>query len=68
MVNNISASFIAENGNISHKNTVNSGSNAHPTVGAFGLKNKKFTAEYVYSYDPISESYRFNSANPVPGP
>jgi hypothetical protein len=68
MVNNISASFIAENGNISHKNSVNLGSNAHPTVGAFGLKNKTYTAEYIYSYDPIAETYKFNNFNPVPGP
>lgn len=68
MVNNISASFIAENSNISHRNTINIGSNAHPTVGAFGLKNKLFTAEYVYSFDPITESYRYNTANVVPGP
>lgn len=44
------------------------GSNSNPTVGAFGFNGSSFMAEYVFTYDPISESYKFRVPNPVPGP
>ena len=34
---NISASFVAENGQVLNKNDINQNQKNHPTVGAFGL-------------------------------
>lgn len=68
MAYNFSVSFIAENSKVLAKNTINEAADQFPTVGAFGLKNKNFSAEWVYSYDPNMTTYRFKNPNPVPGP
>ena len=68
MTHNFSVSYICEKGKVLAKNTITTASNHLPTVGAFGLKNKKFSAEWIESYDPNFETYRFKSPNPVPGP
>ena len=69
MTQNTSASFLAENGKVKSKNSINEGTNAHPTVGAFGLtKNGIFQTEFVYSYGQNLETYKFKYPNHVPGP
>lgn len=68
MTHNYSVSYICENGKVLAKNSINTATNQFPTVGAFGLINKTFSAEWVESYDPNFETYRFKAPNPVPGP
>jgi hypothetical protein len=43
MTQNISASFLAENGKVKSKNSINSAINLNPTVGAFG---QNFTGKF----------------------
>lgn len=69
MALNVSASFIAEKTKIKNRNDINSNANNHPTVGAFGYtKAGTFESEYIYSYDPNLETYKFRTPNPFPGP
>lgn len=69
MQKNISASFLAENSKVKSKNSINEGTNVHPTVSAFGLtKDGKFEGEFVYSYGSTLETYKFEFPNHFPGP
>lgn len=70
MTANTSASFLGEKGKVKSKNSINEGTNRHPTVGAFGLTSpdNKFSSEYIYSYGSTLDTYKFAYPNPVPGP
>lgn len=71
MIRNVTQSLIVEDSKVHHPNTWNLGANEFPTVGAFGLANNTFSAEYVYCFANAGshlETYRFQTANPVPGP
>jgi exopolysaccharide biosynthesis protein len=69
MVENISASFLAEHGKVICPNGINSNTKNHPTVGAFGVTAEgHFEAEYIYSYGDQHTTYKFDYPNPFPGP
>lgn len=69
MQQNISASFVAENGVILNKNDINQNAKNHPTVGAFGLTlDGSFETEYVYSFGEKLETYKYRYPNQCPGP
>lgn len=69
MVNNVSASFLAESGRVKSKNGINEATNVHPTVGAFGMTPEgKFETEYIYSYGSAFSTYKFAYPNHFPGP
>lgn len=69
MQENVSASFLAEKGQVLNKNDINENAKNHPTVGAFGLtKAGQFHTEYIYSYGDHFETYSFRYPNPFPGP
>jgi hypothetical protein len=71
MARNFSESFIAEGGKVLYPNILNFGKETFPTVGAFGLQNRTFSAEYAYCFGNSTtglSAYRFPKSNPFPGP
>ena len=69
MAKNTSSSFLCEQSRIKTRNTINEAADKHPTVGAFGLTDDgKLSAEFIYSYEPLLTTYKFDHPNGMPGP